>query len=712
MNLHARLTVALTLLLFSILASLLLALHLPQPRGLFSLDGEQIIYSAPTGQRHAVVALKAGEQQLPANPLWLIAEPDVLESFEEFNGLMDQQRLMSAASQRGDLVLITGSGEQLAVPFRQRQLGDLHWLFWFQIGVGSAILIIGGMVWSAKPGKATTLYAASGLFLAVATNTAAVYSTRSMFIDGDIFRFLSDFNSCGALLFSSSFSALLWHYPQQLGRFPVAPLSFIAGFASCAMVIFQWEPAPNFYYFLVLGIYAVGFIFAVLQWRFTRDKPLERAALLWFLIAIFTGTGGFASLQLVPAALGLELLVPQEILFAVFLLMYGGVALGLIRYRLFDLERWWFALWGWLLGGAAVIAVDLALVSLPAMGQTLALSLSLAMVGWLYFPVRQWFWKRFVRVPERNLERILQQSIPRFTAIRSVTELRSLWLELLQEVFQPLRSQPCVGVQQVQLLDGGQAMNIPDVLGEGNGMQLQLADRGRRLFSRDDLALVTLLQGQFEIAQNSLRASERGRMAERERIRRDIHDDLGARLLTLLHRSNEGERPLVREAIKDLRSLLEALDTEARPLEVLFASWRMELEERCHTAGVPLQWQQPERVPALLVSPESQQQCQRVLREAVSNALRHAKPSAVSVDIEHQGDALRIVIENDGVPDSPVQHGRGTAIMQQRADELGALLERDHQGPCWRVSLSLSLSLLDASEPPESGGAEPAPAPL
>ena len=124
--------------------------------------------------------------------------------------------------------------------------------------------MIGGMVWSAKPGMATTLYAASGLCLAIATNTAAVYSTRSMFIDGDVFRFLSDFNSCGALLFSSSFSALLWHYPQQLGRFPVAPLSFIVGFASCAVVIFQWEPAPNFYYFLVLAIYAVGFIFAAL----------------------------------------------------------------------------------------------------------------------------------------------------------------------------------------------------------------------------------------------------------------------------------------------------------------------------------------------------------------------------------------------------------------------------------------------------------------
>ncbi len=100
----------------------------------------------------------------------------------------------------------------------------------------------------------------------------------------------------------------------------------------------------------------------------------------------------------------------------------------------------------------------------------------------------------------------------------------------------------------------------------------------------------------------------------------------------------------------------------------------------------------------------AQQQGQRVLREAVSNALRHAKPSAVSIDIEHQGDELCIIIENAGVSDSPVQYGRGTAIMQQRADELGAVLKREHLGSCWRVSLSLSLPLLEGSEPPESRG--------
>ena len=712
MNLHLRLALALSLLLSGMLASLLLALNLPQPEGVFSLDGDTLIYTAAAGERHQVLALQAGEKRLPANPLWLIAEPDVLESFDAFNGLMAEQRVMTAAAERGELWLVNDSEERLAVPFRARELGDLHWLFWFQLGIGSAILIIGGMVWSAKPGTASWLYAASGLCLAIATNTAAVYSTRAMLIDGGLFRFLSDFNSCGALLFSSSFTALLWHYPQRLGALPVAPLSFIAGFASCAVVIFQWEPAPNFYYFLVLAIYAAGFIFAALQWRATRDKPLERAALLWFLIAIFTGTGGFAALQLIPAALGLELLVPQEILFAVFLLMYAGVALGLIRYRLFDLERWWFALWGWLLGGAAVIAVDLALISLPAMGQTLALSLSLAMVGWLYFPVRQWFWKHFVRVPERDLEYILQRSIPRFTAIRSVVELRNLWLELLQEVFRPLRTEPLAKVTVAQLVDGGQSLQVPDVLGDESGIQLQLADKGRRLFGRDDLAVVALLQGQFDIAQNSLRASERGRVAERERIRRDIHDDLGARLLTLLHRSNDGERPLVREAIKDLRSLLEALDTEARPLEILFASWRMELEGRCHTAGVPLQWLQPEQIPAMLVSPESQQQCQRILREAVSNALRHATPNAVSVNITCQGEQLCIVIENDGVADTPIQVGRGTAIMQQRAEELGAQLRREHQDHYWRVVLSLSLPLLNASEPPKSADAESISAPV
>ena len=149
-------------------------------------------------------------------------------------------------------------------------------------------------------------------------------------------------------------------------------------------------------------------VFAATQWFYTRHKPVERAALLWFLLAIFLGTGLFAGFQLIPAALGMDLLIPQSVLFAVFLLMYAGIALGLLRYRLFDIDRWWFEIWSWLLGGIAVILVDFALVSIPALSNTAALSLALAAVGWIYFPLRQWFWTRFVSVPTRDLQNILQ----------------------------------------------------------------------------------------------------------------------------------------------------------------------------------------------------------------------------------------------------------------------------------------------------------------
>ena len=63
----------------------------------------------------------------------------------------------------------------------------------------------------------------------------------------------------------------------------------------------------------------------------------------------------------------------------------------------------------------------------------------------------------------------------------------------------------------------------------------------------------------------------------------------------------------------------------------------------------------------------------RVLREALSNALRHAQPVQVGVLASPDADALEILVENDGhVPDADSEiRGRGTSIMRQRAESLG-----------------------------------------
>ena len=85
--------------------------------------------------------------------------------------------------------------------------------------------------------------------------------------------------------------------------------------------------------------------------------------------------------------------------------------------------------------------------------------------------------------------------------------------------------------------------------------------------------------------------------AEHQRIYDDLHDDVGSRLLTLLHRVPASEQPLVREILQDLRAILRReRSIEGSLLEVL-AQLRDETEQRLQTRAIELTWQQKDGLP-------------------------------------------------------------------------------------------------------------------
>jgi len=62
-----------------------------------------------------------------------------------------------------------------------------------------------------------------------------------------------------------------------------------------------------------------------------------------------------------------------------------------------------------------------------------------------------------------------------------------------------------------------------------------------------------------------------------------------------------------------------------------------------------------------------------VLREALSNVVRHAKADSVSVDIRVDDMWLTLVVADDGVGFDPAQvrHASGTTNTRRRAESLG-----------------------------------------
>lgn len=186
------------------------------------------------------------------------------------------------------------------------------------------------------------------------------------------------------------------------------------------------------------------------------------------------------------------------------------------------------------------------------------------------------------------------------------------------------------------------------------------------------------LQKQFEHVQEI--EKQKAAMVERERIFRDLHDDMGAKLLGLTISAQRANLPreadLARSALQDLRDVVSRSAQTATPLEDLLADWRAENEQRVRAAGLVLEWHFPERECALAVSPEAALHMSRILREAVSNVLRHAHASHLCIRTQIDDTDFGIRIEDDGcgLPEHAAPH-RGMSGMQARAAAMGATLQ-------------------------------------
>src|SRR5262249_43397427 len=145
---------------------------------------------------------------------------------------------------------------------------------------------------------------------------------------------------------------------------------------------------------------------------------------------------------------------------------------------------------------------------------------------------------------------------------------------------------------------------------------------------------------------------------ERKRIAADLHDDLGAKLLTIVHTS-ESERisTLAREALEEMRLSVRGLTGKPVRLIDALGDWRAEVVARLAQAGVEGEWSSPtDDVPQTL-SARAYVQTTRILREAVSNIIKHSGASQCSVrcmiaegdfQFEIQDNGKGIPLELDG----------------------------------------------------------------
>ena len=194
---------------------------------------------------------------------------------------------------------------------------------------------------------------------------------------------------------------------------------------------------------------------------------------------------------------------------------------------------------------------------------------------------------------------------------------------------------------------------------------------------------------------------------ERRRIYDDLHDDIGSRLLTLLHRVHEpAQQQMVREILQDLRAIL-ARDRgiEGTLLEVL-AQLREETEQRLLTRDIELDWRQADNLPDPPLHRAQGMHLFRIGRESVTNAMRHAPVARLRVVVGRAANDLVFEVTDDGHFDpNRIGEGRGTRSMQTRAGEL-------HGNISWQAGTLGGTKVLlrfplPSAPPPAAAGSPP-----
>lgn len=179
------------------------------------------------------------------------------------------------------------------------------------------------------------------------------------------------------------------------------------------------------------------------------------------------------------------------------------------------------------------------------------------------------------------------------------------------------------------------------------------------------------------LAQTRLQRSalDEAARAERQRIGEDLHDDLGSRLLMLIHRSHDEELAgIARDAMADLRSILSAIDGPGATLAETLADCRAEAAARCEAAGTELSWQQDAPAGEHRLSAHTRSTLERCLRELITNALKHARPAWLQAQVETGASGLRIRLRHPVPGDAEIRKGRGLKGIERRMETLSGRL--------------------------------------
>ena len=348
-----------------------------------------------------------------------------------------------------------------------------------------------------------------------------------------------------------------------------------------------------------------------------------------------------------------------------------------------------------LLAGISTVAtaLDLLFVAVFSLGATTSLTMAVFIALALYAGARQWVVSQLLGRSMLTTERTFDQL---YRAARDAQASPARYPQilgaLLRDLFEPLEVQRVERVPvRARVVGNGAALVVSlrsadDDAAQAGALTLRFASRGQRLFTVDDARLADRVVDQLRRAVAYDQAVERGRSEERLRIAQDLHDDIGARLLTLMYQAQSREmEDYIRHTLQDLKTLTRGLAASEHRLSHAAAEWKADLTQRLAAAHATLGWSF-EYDRDLLLSVVQWSALTRVLRELVSNALYHGHAGQIDVNFTLEAGLLTLQVADDGEGTDPSAwaHGLGLGGVRKRVKLLGGQV-------AWRENAPLGI---------------------
>lgn len=434
--------------------------------------------------------------------------------------------------------------------------------------------------------------------------------------------------------------------------------------------------------------------------RVAHARPPERQQLAWLLAV---AVPAFLIINLAP--------IPQWVAVIVACLMPAAVAVGALRYNLLGIEA---VLRRGLVYGAltGAIIASLLLATMAASfglgGRPLTSGVAAALVAVGLSPLRERLQRtvdRFVYGERRDPMRAVTRLGKSVAATEETDLLTSVLTGVTDAVHAPgavilgplgrvraTTGTPAVG-EDLSLEVSGQPVGILRVAARSSGETYGASERRLLAALTPQVAVVVRALDLAEALE-----AERDRVLtatrlERNRLRRDLHDGLGPSLsgvglslraiedalsagdLDLAGQLNRRTREEVQSAVGEVRRIIDDL----RPAPLADGDLAGALRRQAAVSGAtyPVHVAVSQNLPHLTAEVETA--AYRITQEALANAVKHAAASQVSIAVDADAGALRVLVVDDGrgLPrnrrgDTPA--GLGLTSMRHRAEVLGGTL--------------------------------------